>query len=124
MQVGTFSPNNQANEGLERRPEAELGLVGVTEEDIVRARLYGLLSRVLATAMSDETLEITRGLAKAGDQSEVWSALNRIGEVAIRTPRASAEEEYTVLFHGMGSGGEVQPYLSYYLTGFVFALVC
>ena len=95
-------------------------VLSIGEEDINRARLYGILSRVLAAPMSDETLEIIRGLSGDGNGSEVWKALNAIGEVAIRTPRGRAEEEYTVLFHGMGSGGEIQPYLSYYLTGFVY----
>ena len=92
----------------------------LVEEDTNRARLYGLLSRVLAAPMCDETLEILRGLSGSGDGSKVWEAMSAIKEVAIRTPRVSAEEEFTLLFHGMGSGGEIQPYLSYYLTGFVY----
>ena len=92
----------------------------IIEEDQYRARLYGLISRVLAAPMSDETLEIVRGFANAGDGSAVWGALNTLGKIAVRTPRSNADDEYTRLFHGMGAGGEVQPYLSFYLTGFVY----
>ena len=105
-------------------PAQRAGLAGVpksvSEEDGNRARLYGLLSRVLAEQMSDDTLEILRGLAAMSCESAVGSALADIGREAVRTTRASSEEEYTALFHGMGSGGEVQPYLSFYLTGFVY----
>ena len=92
----------------------------LTEEDSYRARLYGLLSRVLAEPMSDDTLEILRNLASGDESSSVGNALSSIGREALRTTRNSSDEEFTALFHGMGSGGEVQPYLSFYLTGFVY----
>ena len=92
----------------------------LAEEDIMRAQVYGLLSRVLAAPMSDETLEIVRGLSDVEDGSEIGAAMKALGDVAIRTPRGKAEEEYSALFHGMGSGGEIHPYASYFLTGFIY----
>ena len=92
----------------------------VAEEDVLRAQVYGLLSRALAQPMSDETLEIVRGLNAIDDTSEMGAAMKALGEIAVRTPRGKAEEEYSALFHGMGSGGEIHPYASYYLTGFVY----
>jgi TorA maturation chaperone TorD len=92
----------------------------LAEEDLVRAHYYGLLSRVLANPMSDQTLEILRDPTMAGDLTALGKALNSIHDTAIITTRSKAVDEFTALFHGMGSGGEVQPYLSFYLTGFVY----
>lgn len=92
----------------------------LADEDILRAQIYGLLSRVLAEPPSDETLEILRGLKSVDDESPVGASMASIGNVAVRTTRSSAEEEYSSLFHGMGSGGQVNPYASYYLTGFIY----
>jgi len=96
------------------------GKASVAEEDILRARVYALLSRVLAQPMSDETLEMVRGLSVVDDDSEIGVAIKGFGDVCIRTPRGKAEEEYSALFHGMGSGGEIHPYASYFLTGFLY----
>ena len=92
----------------------------LAEEDALRAQVYGLLSRVLAAPMSDETLEIVRGLSDVEDGSGIGAAMKAFGAVAVRTPRGKAEEEYSALFHGMGSGGEIHPYASYFLTGFIY----
>ncbi len=96
------------------------GVKGVAEEDLLRAQIYGLLSRALAQPMSDETLEIIRGLNGIDDASEMGATIKALGDIAVRTTRGKAEEEYSALFHGMGSGGEIHPYASYYLTGFVY----
>jgi len=92
----------------------------IAEEDVLRARVYGLLSRALAEPPSDETLEIFRGLRSVDDMSVMGAAMKALGDLAVRTPRGAAEDEYTQLFHGMGAGGQVHPYASYYLTGFIY----
>jgi TorA maturation chaperone TorD len=92
----------------------------LADEDILRAQIYGLLSRALAEPPSDETLEILRGLQAVEGESPIGAAMASIGKIAVRTTRSSAEEEYSSLFHGMGSGGQVNPYASYYLTGFIY----
>lgn len=89
-------------------------------EDVLRANLYGLLARMLTEPPSDETMEILRGLDGGGDGTEVGSALANLGAVAVRTPTGRAAEEYTKLFYGHGAGGEIHPYASYYLTGFIY----
>jgi len=92
----------------------------ILDEDGQRARFYGLLARLLAAPMSDETLEMVRGLEGAGDDSELGAALSTLGSIAARTARGAADEEFGTLFYGMGSGGEVSPYGCQYLTGFVY----
>lgn len=92
----------------------------VSEEDMLRANVYGLLARMLTLPPSEETMEIVRGLANSADGSAIGDALANLGAVATRTPRGAAEAEYTKLFFGMGSGGELTPSASFYLTGFVY----
>ena len=92
----------------------------VPAEDVERARVYGLLARVLAEPMSEGTLAAVRGLADSANDTEFGRALKSLGALARRTSRTAAEEEYTVLFFGVGAGGEMQPYASYYLTGFMY----
>jgi len=91
----------------------------VSDEDMLRANLYGLVARMLTSPPSDETLEIARGLADADDGTEIGKALANLGTLAARTPRTQAEDEFTRLFYGFGAGGEITPTASFYLTGFV-----
>jgi len=95
------------------------GELAIPEEDRQRANLYGLLARVLAQPMGDETLEVVRALEGQSDENELGAAFATLGTVAVRTPRGVAEEEFSALFYGDGSGGEILPYASYYLTGFL-----
>ncbi len=94
----------------------------ISEVDLQRAHLYGLLARVLGAPMSDETLETLRALEGeyADADTELGKSLASLGVLAGRTVRAVAEEEYTLLFYGMGSGGKLNPYASHYLTGFIY----
>ena len=91
----------------------------ISGEDMLRANVYGLLARVLASPPSNETLEIVRDLADADDGTEMGAALSNLGTLAARTPRAQVEDEYTRLFYGFGAGGEITPTASFYRTGFI-----
>jgi TorA maturation chaperone TorD len=95
---------------------------GVSEVDLQRAHLYGLLAHVLGKPLDDVTLVSLRTLQSefGNSDTELGKALASLGAIACRTVRAVAEEEYTLLFYGMGSGGELNPYASHYLTGFVY----
>lgn len=91
----------------------------VSDEDSLRASMYGLLARVLTAPPSDETLEIMRSLKAADDGTELGNALVNLGTIAERTSRSQAENEFTRLFYGLGAGGEITPTASFYLTGFI-----
>lgn len=92
----------------------------IAEEDLQRAHIYGLLARLLAEPMTDETLETLRALDGSTDESEFGRALASLGAMAVRTPRGAAEDEYSALFVGLGAGGELLPYASHYLSGFLY----
>jgi len=100
----------------------QTGEAGISEVDAQRAGLYGLLARVLGAPMSDETLEIVRALESniTDTETDFGKALTALGALAGRTTRTGAEEEYSALFFGLGAGGEMHPYASQYLTGFVY----
>lgn len=84
----------------------------------MRAAIYALLSRLLAKPMDNETIAFVRGLS--GDDSDLGRAVNSLAALAQRTTQVVAEEEFSALFYGFGAGGELAPYGSQYLTGFVY----
>ena len=90
----------------------------VLEEDLMRAGVYALLSRLLAKPMDDDSIAAVRELD--GDDSDLGQAIKGLAARAKRTTQVVAEDEFTVLFYGMGAGGELAPYGSQYLTGFVY----
>jgi TorA maturation chaperone TorD len=88
----------------------------VTEEDHLRAQWYGLLARLLSAAPDRDFLEAVRGLD--GDNSDLGGAVRTLAAAARATTLEAVGEEYFNLFTGVGRG-ELLPFASYYLTGFL-----
>src|SRR5215813_2369649 len=88
----------------------------IDEVDAARAQEYALLSVLLARAPDAGLLE--RLGALRGDASPLGVAHVALAEAAQRTNAERLEREYFALFIGLGRG-ELLPYGSYYLTGFV-----
>ncbi|TGN39165.1 TorD/DmsD family molecular chaperone [Marinobacter confluentis] len=88
----------------------------ITEEDRGRAQIYQLLGALLGAPPSAELLSGLAGLK--GDDSALGTASKQLATLAARTSPQSAEREYHNLFVGLGRG-ELLPYTSYYLTGFL-----
>lgn len=86
------------------------------EEERLRADMYGLLSRLLARPPTRENL--TALAALRGDDSELGRGVTALAKVARITTPEAATREYNTLFIGLGRG-ELLPYGSYYLTGFL-----
>ena len=86
------------------------------EEDIFRARLYALLDHLLAAPPDATTLAMLRRLQ--GDETALGFALAALGQAARAATPATAVDEYEALFVGL-TEGELRPYASYYLTGFL-----
>ncbi|MCL5775636.1 molecular chaperone TorD family protein [Limibaculum sp. FT325] len=91
-------------------------IVEVAEEDVLRADLYDLLGTLLARPPSADL--IARVAALSGDAGEIGRAVSALSRVARATTEKSAEREFNVLFIGLGRG-ELLPYASYYMTGFL-----
>jgi TorA maturation chaperone TorD len=86
------------------------------ELDYYRAQEYALLATLLARA-PDANL-IGRLSQLRGDATPLGMAHSALAEAAARVGAEHAAREYFDLFVGLGRG-ELLPYASYYLTGFV-----
>jgi TorA maturation chaperone TorD len=89
----------------------------IPEEERSRAGLYGLLARLLAKP--PEIVELERLTRFADGATPIGVALGKIGAVARRTRQDELEDEFSALFIGL-TEGELRPYASYYLTGFLY----
>ncbi len=94
--------------------EAVLGVVA--PEDRMRADLYDYLGLVLARPPGLDLLQQTASLT--GDASDLGEVISGLARVAKVTKPKAAEREFNTLFVGL-SRGELLPYASYYLTGFL-----
>lgn len=88
----------------------------IDEAERLRAGLYQLLVRFLARP-ADAAL-LREAAAWRGDGSPLGVAVTRLAAAAAATDEAAARDEYEALFIGL-SRGELVPYASYYLTGFL-----
>jgi TorA maturation chaperone TorD len=88
----------------------------VDEVDAARAQEYALLSVLLARAPDVVLLADLSGLR--GDATPLGVAHAALSQAAAETTADRAEREYFDLFIGLGRG-ELMPYASYYLTGFL-----
>jgi TorA maturation chaperone TorD len=90
--------------------------IKVADEDRQRADLYNFLGVLLAAPPDEMMLAQTAGLQ--GDDSDLGQAITTLAKMAKVTKPKSVESEYNRLFIGLGRG-ELLPYASYYLTGFL-----
>ncbi|KZD03909.1 molecular chaperone TorD [Oceanibaculum pacificum] len=88
----------------------------VSEEDILRAHYYGFVARFLASPPDKELLDIAARMT--GDDTPLGTAIGILAKLVAQTTVEAAREEYTALFIGLNRG-ELMPYGSYYLTGFL-----
>jgi TorA maturation chaperone TorD len=95
---------------------AEASTEGILAEEGLRAQQYQLLARLLAAPPAADLLDLAASFT--GDDTEYGRALAELAERAGRTTPAAASREYHELFVGIGRG-ELVPYGSYYLTGFL-----
>jgi TorA maturation chaperone TorD len=84
--------------------------------ELARAQEYALLAALLYAAPSQVFLDQLAQLR--GDATPLGLLHEDLAEAASRTVAATVEREYFELFVGVGRG-ELLPYASYYLTGFL-----
>ena len=89
----------------------------IDEVDSARAQEYALLATLLARSPDAQLLgRLTR---LGGDATAIGIAHNALGEAAAKIDAERVAREYFDLFVGLGRG-ELLPYGSYYLTGFLY----
>jgi len=89
----------------------------VDEVEAARAQEYALLATLLMRSPDADLLGRLAGLR--GDASPLGLAHAALGEAAEHADVESVGREYFDLFVGLGRG-EILPYGSYYLTGFLY----
>ena len=87
-------------------------------EDAMRAQAYTLLAALLRSPPDTEMLAALQGLQAEADDSEIGRAVGALARIAGSFDAGRAQREYHDLFIGIGRG-ELVPYGSYYLTGFL-----
>lgn len=95
---------------------AQTEVMDVDPEDRLRADLYNFLGLLLARPADELILEQTAALD--GDDSPLGEAIQGLARVAKASKPKTVEREFNALFIGLGRG-ELLPYASYYLTGFL-----
>ncbi|MBY6092262.1 molecular chaperone [Maritimibacter alkaliphilus] len=88
----------------------------IAEEDRLRADLYNFLGVLLSGPPDGMLLEQTAGLQ--GDQSELGQGITTLARLSRLSKPKTVQSEFNRLFIGLGRG-ELLPYASYYLTGFL-----
>lgn len=88
----------------------------VTEEDRLRADLYNYLGVMLAAPPDQLLLDQSANLT--GDDTALGQAIQGLSRVAKVSKPKAVQTEFNALFIGLGRG-ELLPYASYYLTGFL-----
>lgn len=90
--------------------------IKVVSEDRLRADLYNFLGLLLSGPPDELLLE--QCIALTGDDSDLGQAIGSLSRVAKVSKPKKVESEFNALFVGLGRG-ELLPYASYYLTGFL-----
>lgn len=88
----------------------------IDPEDRARSELYDFLGLLLVRPADAALLGQLAGLD--GDNTPLGQALGVLAKVASVTSPETAERDYNALFIGLGRG-ELLPYASHYLTGFL-----
>ena len=91
-------------------------IMDISAEDRLRADFYNFLGLLLAGPPDQFLLGQIAGLK--GDKTDLGQAIQAMARVAKVTKLAAAEREFNTLFIGLGRG-ELLPYASFYLTGFL-----
>lgn len=95
---------------------ADTAKTDIAPEDRFRADLYNFLGLLLSGPPDELLLAQCAGLS--GDDSELGQAISTLARVSRVTKPKAAESEFNTLFIGLARG-ELLPYASYYLTGFL-----
>ncbi|MFK5998062.1 MAG: molecular chaperone TorD family protein [Rhodobacterales bacterium] len=100
----------------ENKVPATASKAKIAPEDQLRADLYDYLAALLAGPPDQALLKKTKALQ--GDDSDLGQGFKALARVVAVKNGKSAESEFNALFIGIGRG-ELLPYASFYLTGFL-----
>jgi TorA maturation chaperone TorD len=111
--------NNLSQANNLEAPETAQANPPLSEEQQYRAGAYGLLAALLRVAPDAATLQQLAGFAQLqSTANELSVAMSMLGLAASSSSPEPVGEEFHDLFIGLGRG-ELVPYGSWYLTGFL-----
>ena len=91
----------------------------ITQEQQYRSAAYGMLAALLRSAPDKMLMNQVSGFSKVDDGGdEMTVSMSLLGLAAENCPEPTIATEFHDLFIGLGRG-ELLPYGSYYLTGFL-----
>ena len=96
--------------------EPAIGSASVSEEDALRADMYDFLASLLRKEPSDDLIAKVAQLS--GDDTPIGRASAVLAHLANTMDNGLIRNEYVEMFIGVGRG-EILPFASYYLTGFL-----
>ena len=96
--------------------DANTAQIEIPQEDILRADMYDFIASLLRKEPSDELIDEVARLH--GDSSPIGSAFLTLAHLAKTLDNGLIRNEYVTMFIGVGRG-EILPFASYYLTGFL-----
>jgi len=88
----------------------------IKEEDQLRADMYSFIANVIRTEPSQDLIDTIKNLK--GDDSNIGNAIKLLSKFASTLHLSEIQDEYVNLFVGVGRG-ELLPFASYYMTGFL-----
>jgi len=89
------------------------------QEQLYRASAYGILAALLRKVPTSEVLEHVANFSEvAVDEDEMLLSMSTLGLAAKSSELSAIDDEYHDLFIGLGRG-ELVPYGSWYLTGYL-----
>jgi TorA maturation chaperone TorD len=116
VEASTGIPRGELRPDLYPQEPIVVAAAEIDEIDAARADEFELIGALLWRAPTAETLTALQGLR--GDASPLGMAHLALAEAATETTPEQARDEFFELFIGVGRG-ELLPYASYYLTGFL-----
>ena len=88
----------------------------INEEDQLRADMYSFLANLLRSEPNSELINQLKVLQS--DDSPIVKSIKTLSKVALSLDLPTIRDEYVRIFVGVGRG-EILPFASYYLTGFL-----
>ena len=120
MTINATVPLTDEVNATEELPSACMQEVAIDEDQLVRASTYSLIAALMRNAPDDSMLQRISGLVQPDEKTgdDLLMAMSTLGLSAKMLTPAAIEDEFHDLFIGLGKG-EVVPYGSWYLTGFL-----
>lgn len=118
-QISQAAQDEAAEPRAEQSPSNSATSGAIQQEQAYRSGAYGMLARLLRASPDRSVLDQVAGFAKIEPhQDEMSLAMSMLGLAAATSQPEAVDDEFHALFIGIGRG-ELVPYGSWYLTGFL-----